>query len=923
MLQWEPAAAVAEAEAGAASSRRRGGSGSGSGSSSSGFNRSGHSLAIRSMKPMLMRPEVASRVGQTGAIATSYDEAVRLLASAARMIRQTVEGVEQAKCPASLKGARDSFAKLLRSSPAEADEMGGHDFADALAQAVVFGCLLARIEAGADVNPTSAFEALDSQRHPFLKKILHGLRAPELGADTQVPHALCAACDMINRAAPKLAGPDGDWTRVSYAYEDFFAIYRPEDRFKFGVFYTPMEIARYQVREVSRVLREHFGFDGIIDRSVRFLDPACGTGTYLLALAEVASEEAASQQLPIGATLHELFSNRVVGFEVSPGPACVAQARLATWLRSPPRNVVLNGRFPIFTVNALTPAAATALGHEGNSRFDDIVDEPAEGNRVKSAVAAFVVIGNPPWGRRGREYFDFGAVDESGDQQNLLAEWARGADGAVQSVYDLYIAFWRFACRILLERPETQPARGIVSYVTNRSWLRGPPFTTIRGYLRDRGAIAYVTDLGGDIRAGDFVNDEGVFAVKAGSSIATLVFGGTGSPSVTHFRRLLGKREDKLRKLQDSPHWRPVPCHRTDPFAPTDWGVLQDAPSVRDFFAASMPGVKTHRDDLVVGMNEAEVLTVLNTWNELPSIERVQRFHVSRGRDVPARHCVSRANIRLYRYRPLDNRMLYADKAFIQEPGRITKTYDIQPNARCLQFLQSSTVSGPVIIGASALPDYHSVRGSYGSHAVMIDVVRTGRQSRLPTHPRSEDLQLLSEWAARWAKAMQVSTEQVGCYLLALANAPAYVKRFGDAVKSEPPRIPATIDRELLVDAIAVGRRLLHAWSLLSEPAGSWRHSPAPGARLGPARIDESSVAFDSGDQLVGLHSEIGAFEVSGYPVFRRYLEARSHCVLSSDLAADIRRVAGAIAVILNERAECDALLERALQSSTFLDTRL
>ena len=861
-----------------------------------------------------MRAEVASRVRQTGAIATSYDEAVRLLASAARMIRRTVEGMEESKCPASLKGVRGSFSKLLRTGPAEAQDMGGHDFADALAQTAVFGCLLARIEAGADVNPTSAFEALDSQRHPFLKKILHGLCAPEPDMDTMLRDALRAACNMINRAAPKLAGPDGDWTRVSYAYEDFFAIYRPEDRFKFGVFYTPMEITRYQVREVSRVLREHFGLNGIIDRSVKFLDPACGTGTYLLALAEVASEEAASQQLPIGTTLHELFSDRVVGFEVSPGPACVAQARLATWLRSPPRNVVLDGRLPIFTVNALTPVAATASGHAGNSRFDDIEDEQAAGDRVKSAIAVLVVIGNPPWGRRGREYFDVGAVDESGDQQNLLAEWARGADGAVQSVYDLYVAFWRFACKTLLERPETQPARGIVSYVTNRSWLRGLPFTTIRGYLRDRGAIAYVTDLGGDVRAGDFVNDQGVFAVKAGSAIATLVFGGTGSPPVTHFRRLLGKREDKLRKLQDSPDWRLGPCHRTDPFAPTDWGVLQDAPSVRDFFAASMPGVKTHRDDLVVGVNEAEVLAALNAWNELPSIERVQRFHVSRGRDVPASHGVSRANIRSYRYRPLDNRMLYADKAFIQEPGRITKTYDIQPNARCLQFLQSSTVSGPVIIGASALPDYHSVRGSYGSHAVMIDVVRT--------HSGFEDLHLLSEWAARWAKAMQVSTEQVGCYVLALANAPAYVKRFGDAVKSEPPRIPATIDHELLVDAIAVGRRLLLAWSLLAEPAGNWRQSPAPGERLGAVRIEESSVTFDSGDQLVGLHSEIGAFEVSGYPVFRRYLEARSHCGLSSELAADIRRVAGSIAVILNERAECDALLDRALQSSTFHDSQ-
>jgi len=50
-------------------------------------------------------------------------------------------------------------------------------------------------------------------------------------------------------------------------YEDFFARYRPDDRLKFGVFYTPMEITRYQVREVARVLREEFGLSGITDPS--------------------------------------------------------------------------------------------------------------------------------------------------------------------------------------------------------------------------------------------------------------------------------------------------------------------------------------------------------------------------------------------------------------------------------------------------------------------------------------------------------------------------------------------------------------------------------------------------------------------------------------------------------------------------------
>jgi len=45
----------------------------------------------------------------------------------------------------------------------------------------------------------------------------------------------------------------------------------------------------------------------------------------------------------------------------------------------------------------------------------------------------------------------------------------------------------------------------------------------------------------------------------------------------------------------------------------------------------------------------------------------------------------------------------------------------------------------------------------------------------------------------------------------------------------------------------------------------------------------------------------------------QRYLESRAQLALSGELAENIRRVAGAIAAILDKQATCDALLERAI----------
>jgi hypothetical protein len=456
--------------------------------------------------------------------AANDEEAVNLLAVAARMICQTVEVLPVEEYPDPLRSARYSFTRLLRLNPADTIEIGAREFADALAQTTVFGFLLARIEAEANVTPTNAPSALSSTEHPFLKNTLHGLLTPDPDMETLLKGVLRTACDMVNRAAPRLAAEHGEWSRVTYVYEDFFAAYRPSDRFKYGVFYTPWAVARYQVQEISRVLREEFDLDGVTDPAVRFLDPACGTGTYLLALAELCAKEAAdpSRGMPVGTALYDLFSDRVVGLEMSPGAACVAQVRLAAWLRS--KHVFLRKRFPVFTVNTLTPPQPGSTGHSGNYWADNITAEQVAGDRVKGNQPILVVLGNPPWGRRDRDAFTFDG------QHNPLVTWARGASGAAQSIYDLYVAFWRFACLMLLERPSVQPPRGIVSYITNRTWLRGLPFTEMRGYMRDHASVAWVTDLGGDVRTGEIAGDEGVFDIMAGSAIATVAFGGvTGS----------------------------------------------------------------------------------------------------------------------------------------------------------------------------------------------------------------------------------------------------------------------------------------------------------------------------------------------------------------------------------------------------------
>lgn len=835
------------------------------------------------------------------ATATTYEEAVRLLATSARLIHAAVTDLSD-NPPEVLQQARRSFTELLRTNPADPSELELADFADALAQTCTFGYLLARVEAGQDISPMSALDALSSVEHPFLKSAMHAVISPDPALEAGLRGVLRIACDAVNAAADVLAGPAGTWDAVPYVYEHFFAAYRPQDRFRYGVFYTPPQITRFQVREIRRKLQQLFGLTGVLDPRVVYLDPACGTGTYLLALAEEALNEAQSLGLPASQALMELFSSRVFGFEVSPGPASVAQARLTAWLRV--NGVSLGTRFPVYVVNTLSPPAVGGIHRgEGNLWADNISQEQAAGDVVKRERPILVIMGNPPWGDRPRETFDVGPRTS----QNLIADWAEGAAGAVINLYDLYVAFWRFALSMLLERSDLQSAEGLISYVTNRSWLRGKAYSGMRSWVRSRRAAADIVDLGGDVRAGARRDDEGVFAIMAGCAIATLGFADEARvpQSTVNYRRLRGTRSEKLQALEDSamPESRIVAGANGDPFGPVDWGPLSEAFPLSEIFARNFPGVKTHRDNLVVDVTREGLMAKLGAWNSQPEEQRQAGFHVTSDRRLPRPgYSIDARLVIRHRYRPLDDRFLYGDRNFINRPGRISPYYENGRQTVALVCMDSRSSGGPAVIATKNLPGYNSFRGSYETHIFPLEGLGLLHAD-----------EVLSPSALRWASDLTATARDVGAYVLALANAPLYWATFGEAMEAEMVRFPLTLDQGLFREATAVGSTILSAWVLEAEELGAWTESRS-GVSLGRACAESGRLIFENGHVLDGIHARTSSFVVSGYPVMQRFLEAREGVAFTLEVAQQIRRVAGSIAAILEAEPECERILAAVIE---------
>jgi len=68
-------------------------------------------------------------------------------------------------------------------------------------------------------------------------------------------------------------------------YEDFYKAYNKKAADRLGVVYTPGEIVRFMISSADWLCEKHFG-KNLIDRGVEILDPATGTGTFIVELLE-------------------------------------------------------------------------------------------------------------------------------------------------------------------------------------------------------------------------------------------------------------------------------------------------------------------------------------------------------------------------------------------------------------------------------------------------------------------------------------------------------------------------------------------------------------------------------------------------------------------------------------------------------------
>ena len=831
-----------------------------------------------------------------------------LLAPLCRLLRDDV--TDALKNPASPLAhlARD-WRQLL--FPDAADEQ----FADAYAQTVSFALLLGRSE-GADPLRLENAQARLKEQHSLLSRALQVLTVQE--AREEITASLSLLLRVIAVVPPDaLSGSKDPWL---YFYEDFLAAYDPKLRKDAGVYYTPVEVVRAQVRLINSLLVKRLNRPlGFSDPGVVTLDPAVGTGTYLLgviehALRRVEAEQGAGAVAGQAAALAE----NLYGFELMVGPYAVAELRVSRALRERGAAMPAGGT-QIYLTNALESPHAEPP--QMPLILQPIAEQHEKALKVKSEVPVIVCLGNPPydrheavgaeseadlaraggWVRFGDPLPNGGVVkDKRGRDRKLspaqamrrrreraiLKDFLDPAKAAghgvrLKNLYNLYVYFWRWALWKAFEHDAAAAqGAGVVSFISASSYLDGDAFCGMREHMRRLCDEIWILDIGGEGRG--LRRDDNVFAIQTPVAIAVAFRSKEASadrPARVRYARVRGRRAEKLARLDAirdfaSVKWRNCPDDWRAPFRPAGQGEYFSWPLLTDLMPWQQSGVKAGRTWVIAP--EKEMLG--ERWRRLLSAAREDRknlFKDSRtGRKAheaviqlppsgaklkPIADLAKESpapDIIRYAYRSFDRQFILADARLWDRPGPTLWRAHGERQMYLTSLHSQALGAGPALTASALIPDLHHFQ-SGGKDVIPLYRAADASEANVPPG-------LLDLLGAAYGR--EVAPEDFAAYVYGALAQPAFTKRFENELGTSELRVPLTKDAALFERLREAGARLLrlHTYGERLVPEGEPRGRIPRGAarcvRAVPGEEESYPEKFRYNGQTRTLHVGAGEF---------------------------------------------------------------
>ncbi|PSM45860.1 DNA methyltransferase [Chroococcidiopsis sp. CCALA 051] len=308
---------------------------------------------------------------------------------------------------------------------------------------------------------------------------------------------------VIRRTAANIYNHHEKQKFLKAVYENFYKAYNPKAADRLGIVYTPNEIVRFMIESVDYLTHKHFG-KILADKDVEILDPATGTGTFITELIEYLPKN----------KLEYKYKNEIHCHELAILPYYIANLNIEFTYKQK------MGEYQEFDNICFVDTLEHTSFHEKQlDMFALSVENTARIKRQNDKTIS-VIIGNPPYNAKQ------GNFNENNANRTYTAIDKRIKDTYIREskaqnrivVYDMYTRFLRWASDRLGKN-------GVVSFITNSSFINGRTFDGFRKIVADEFSEIYLIDLGGDVRKNPKLSGttHNVFGIQTGVAICFMV----------------------------------------------------------------------------------------------------------------------------------------------------------------------------------------------------------------------------------------------------------------------------------------------------------------------------------------------------------------------------------------------------------------
>jgi hypothetical protein len=828
-------------------------------------------------------------------------------------------------------------------------------FADLVAQTVTYGLLVARV-----ARPQGAAGAglagLAPVTSPFVQELLERFLALGAGPAGPAFEAIVAFLNAPGTALATLfqADPPGD--PVLQFFEDFLAAYAPAERRQRGVFYTPQPVVSFLVRASQDLLRSGFGLEeGLASTAtwgevaaanpglrvpagtdpgrpfVQILDPATGTGTFLVEVVEVIHRTLQTRWRAEGldgpqrleawnAYVPAHLLPRLHGFEVMMAPYAIAHLKLGLKLLETGYRFQSPERARIYLTDALEPAGPA----RPTRALKALARETRDVAALKQRQRFTVILGNPPYS---------GISANRSATADRLVDAYRTVDGRALNerklwLQDDYVKFIRLAQTTL-----EATGCGLLGFITNHGYLDNGTFRGMRQSLLNTFGHLAVLDLHGNANrpaaAPGGGPDQNVFAIRQG---VAMLFGTRGGrrAAVEH-GELWGARDAKCAWLAAHdlgqaglvPLAPDAPFHFLRPQVTSHREEYDAFWKLNELMPVHAAGIITARDHFVVALEPGALLERLGAFRDPARGDADLRAAYFAGRGstqypdgdtrswkLPeARLRVAadpqwRERVRPCSYRPFDVRHLYWTPGMVDWPR--------------------SRVMGHMVAGSNlALHVCRQSVGAHWAHALvargLIDDCYVSNKTKERGYAHPLHLHGAQGTTANFAppflaalRLPDATPEVIFQYLYAIFYSPGYRLRYAEFLKLDFPRVPLPRTPGLLHQLAALGGELV-ALHLLETPglaaAGPVYAGPEQPV-VGRVTWSGDTVWLGPGSGFHGVPEPVWTFQLGGYQVCRKWLKDRKGHPLGPGERSHFQSLVAALAQTRQVMARIDQVID-------------